>query len=157
MKGIPTIFQQYAKLRLTRTQKGSGTPKEANIIRMKHLFLSLLLRVCCAEGAFGVNRNSDVGTLISKDEKVEKQNEQSSQSDESDENDESGESDESTNEAEALLRLELELEELLQNHLVQQIQKQEKEEEEQQKTEQQHQLQQQQENQRSHGTRLRRC
>lgn len=115
---------------------------------MKLTFLSLLiflLSFCCAEGAFGVNRNSEVGTLISKDEKVEKQNERS------------GESDESINEAEALLRLELELEELLQNHLVQQIQKQEKEEEEQQKTEQQHQLQQQQENQRSHGTRLRRC
>ena len=118
---------------------------------MKLTLLSLLiflLSFCCAEGAFGVNRNSEVGTLISKDEKVEKQNERSG---------ESGESDESINEAEALLRLELELEELLQNHLVQQIQKQEKEEEEQQKTEQQHQLQQQQENKRSHGTRLRRC
>ena len=124
---------------------------------MKHLFLSLLIFLlcfCCAEGAFRVNRNSEAGTLISKNEKVEKQNEGS---DESDESDESGESDESTNETEALLRLELELEELLQNHLVQQIQEQEKEEEEQQKTEQQHQLQQQQENQRSHGARLRRC
>ena len=121
---------------------------------MKHLFLSLLIFLlcfCCAEGAFRVNRNSEAGTLISKNEKVEKQNEGS------DESDESGESDESTNETEALLRLELELEELLQNHLVQQIQEQEKEEEEQQKTEQQHQLQQQQENQRSHGARLRRC
>ena len=145
MKGIPTFFQHYAKLRLTRTQKGSETPGEANIIRMKHLFLSLLIFLlcfCCAEGAFGVNRNSEFGALISKDEKVKKQNDRSG---------------ERMNEAKALLRLELELEELLQNHLVQQIQKQEKKEEDQQKTEQQHQLQQQQENKRSHGTRLRRC